>query len=568
MDGLRGICLLLPLVVASVCYGERAGGRNYCRIGSPTTYSAPECASCRYTYSAAPPTEWLNAPIPAVEIPSRAAERVPQTISLAETLETALANNKEITVSNYLPDEIGTTIDTSLAVFDPFIGVNLMGGTSYNQIRSYIETEGALSPDQRSEILRPDSLSTLVPSPIVPNQLYWAKRFRYGGIVELGFGTDYLNEDPVGGLAFKNPSWRSALNLRVEQPLCKGRGRAVNEAPIAIARANLQESLYAFRTRVSALSLNVEITYWNLVMTRSNQDIRRQAMALAAKTLEMERERLRIGEGSVPDLAQAEEQYELFRADYLQSLSDIATVEYELRRLMGLPAADQYELVPADVPNADDAQPEWQAAVHTAMSRPELLAQCAAIRAAKLDLFRQQNGLQPDIAATFDVAVTGLEREFGTSVDTLTDFRYSNWTVGLAYRRPIHYRAERAAVRRAQLALGRSRAQLAAIEHDIFHQLGTAYQRLIASQRVHEAQQRRLLAAQTQLEARQELYLQRRCTLDEQVRAEARYVEAKLRTNDTLLRCQQALAQWLYAAGTLLDGRIVVEEDETLLDDK
>ena len=73
--------------------------------------TAAGSAFCPSPCAVTPPGEWLTPPVLAVDRPPRAPQRVQQPLSLADAMDAALANNKDIIVASYLPDEIATAID-------------------------------------------------------------------------------------------------------------------------------------------------------------------------------------------------------------------------------------------------------------------------------------------------------------------------------------------------------------------------------------------------------------------------------------------------------------------------
>ncbi len=460
----------------------------------------------------------------------------------------ALANNKEIAVLGYLPEEQATAIEEGRAVFDPVIGLNAVGGKSDRQVRDFVQTLGIPAESQVTDTFRP----------LEGNQAYVRRRYTSGGEIELGIISQYMHEDPVGTLSAKNPSWDSSVNLHLEQPLFRGRGKAVNMAPIVIARANTNQSCYLFEAEVNFVLRDVELAYWNVAGAHRDLEIYEEALERAGQTLESARGSLKLGQGSLLQVSQSEEQYEEFRVEVVQARNRLVRAQYELRQILGLQPEGSEDLVPEDSPTTTPVEIDWQGAVLTARSRPEMLAQRAAIQAARTDLMVRCNGLQPDLSVQMDYAVTGLEEHFDNSYGTLGTFRYNDWAVGLVYERAWGQRAEHAAVRRARLALSRQQAALVQLDHDILHELATAYENLMTAQRTLEGQRRRVKAARDYLDASHELFRQGRLSMFEKLDGEQRFADAELQFSDTLTNYQQAMVAWRHASGTLLDGTVTI----------
>lgn len=537
-----------------------------CLAGCHVTREAPSGLPCEVTYTAPcyplPPVDLCQAACPEA-LPEAAlagpplvlktalpAQKTEQRLSLEEAREIALKNNKTIRVLGHLPQEAGTLVDASLAVFDPVYGFTAAGGRFRRQVADEIVTLGAVTSVQRSDFFGPTGL----------NSLFARQRFATGGEVSVGYGANYWNDEPVGAFSLLNPYWRSAINLNVTQPLLRGRGPEVTRAPIAIARANQNESLHLFQANVQQVLLDVELAYWNLVLAYRNVGTANEVLAMSEQTFEMEQERLRIGEGSIPDAAQAEDLYQVSRIRQSESLLQLAQANYQLRRMLGLPADDHQQLIPTREPIPSKIGVDWEAAVDSAQRRPELLAQQANVRSARVELALAQNLLKSDVALTFDYASTGLESDLNDSFSTAVGGEYFDWTAGILFQQSFGRRAERAAVRRAELALSRTTAAYRDLEHQVLHELTSAYQDLVANWQMLELYRRRREVAQLQLDARRELYQQRRTTLDLQLQAEVSYTEALLSESAALVAYEQSLVRWQYASGVTLCDHIVLAE--------
>jgi outer membrane protein TolC len=348
--------------------------------------------------------------------------------------------------------------------------------------------------------------------------------------------------------------------LSITQPIFQDAGRAVVEAPIRIAQANHQQAVHDFQTVVRTVLRETEEAYWTVYLAKRELDIQNDAFYQAADTFEREEELLDLGEGALPDLAEAETQFEAFRIARAQAQFGYDAAQRNLTRLLGFPVDYSREVVPETAPEVEPVNLDWSMAVVSVQQRPEILAQQATIRAAQTNLFLQENGLAPDIDVGFDYAITGLADRFDDSMDIVGDNDFNNWTLGLSWQRPFGRLVANAAVRQARLALSREMAALEEIELEVMHELHQAYQRLVTAQRVLEMHARRRAAAAQQLEARRELYLQRRATLDLQLEAEQIYAIARLAESAALTEYQQALVAWRFASGTMFNSGVVIDE--------
>jgi outer membrane protein TolC len=388
------------------------------------------------------------------------------------------------------------------------------------------------------------------------NQVYLEKLFVTGGKAQIGVGQNYLNYSPAGNLVFVNPSYQSSINLLLEQPLLRGRGAAWTMAPTSIARANQQQSWFAFQATVNQVLRDAENAYWELYAAFQEFEARNVSLAQAMQTLERERGRLQLGEGSVPDAAQAEEQCEMFRIAFAAAETRLLNAQRSLRRLMGVEPSDPRPLVPATTPLDAPVSLDWNNAAAAAQNRPEFAAQAAAVEAANIELARRRNGLIPDISARAIYSISGLDDDYDQAWANVGTFRYEDWTAGVVYRQPLGRRNDRALCDRAIHTLALETARLKQLEHEILHQLDTAFQNVQAAQRLLDLHRRRREAAALQLQARRELYLENRAGLREELDAELRYASALYDESVAQVNYQRAMTDWNYARGAIAEGDV------------
>ena len=350
------------------------------------------------------------------------------------------------------------------------------------------------------------------------------------------------------------------MNLIVEQPLFRGRGPNWNEAPVRIARANESQSQHAFQATVNQVLRDAETAYWETYAAYQDFEVRRTAAAQALETVERERGRLKLGEGSVPDVAQAEEQAEAFQIAQALAENRLVDAQRTLRRLMGLAPDDPRPIIPATAASDAPIVVGWEEAASQALTRPEFGAQRAVVEAAEIEVCRRRNGLLPDISVRAIYSVTGLDNHWDEAWSTVGTAGYNDWTVGAVYRQPLGRRADVSLAQRAAATLSLESARLRQLEHEVLHQLDTACRNVAAAERLLSMHRRRREAAAVQLEARRELYLENRAQLRDELEAEARYASAVLDESIARVDYQRALTNWNYARGAIAGGDVVVAQ--------
>ncbi|QDU59796.1 outer membrane channel protein [Planctomycetes bacterium Pan216] len=515
------------------------------------------------------------------------ARKIKWNLTLNETKRLALEYNKSIAVVRWQPAISGTDIQTQLSAFDTFYEVGAGWSRLDQQATSAIQSgqtglDNAFTIDgfgggasqnpfgvnattgAESAFINPTTrpqFSTIPGS----DMIRVSKRNTAGGLSTVGYGADYQFQLPNTAFQTINPFWRSRFTVALEQPVLQGAGVEFNRAPILIARASYEQQIRNFDRDVRTLLRDVEISYWQLYFTYQDLYSREVGMKQALATWQKEKNKQEVGVGAIPDVAQAREQYEFFRASRLQALSRVLSQERDLRRLLGLPPDDDRQIIPADEPTIAEYDPDWKLGIMESLEmRPELQAQRFAIRATELEVFRQKNGLLPDLTLAANWSITGLDDDWSHSVETLFRNRYADWYMGFRWRRQIGERSAHAAVRRAQTQLSQARAQLRSLEHDVFIELHEAYQNIVTNYELIKAQKDRREAATQQLEAREEFYRQGKTTIDVLLQAQNAFADALRDESQAVVAYNQSLISWEFSKGTILDNDAVVVAEEQI----
>ncbi|HMP06620.1 MAG TPA: TolC family protein, partial [Lacipirellulaceae bacterium] len=504
--------------------------------------------------SAPPRLDWAPQPellAPPVAMPPAPPASREWRLSLFEAIQLGVTNNRDVRVLGHAPRIVETEVAQECSVFDPVLGATAYGGRDDRQVRSLIESQGSLLESQRTDFL--DALYD-------PNQLFVRRRLYTGGEFTYGFATNYLNYSPPGDFLFLNPGWDSNINARLRQPLGAGRGYDVNVAPLRIAQAVSHQSRLEFVSQVRQIVQDIEIAYWTLAGARRELQILQESRAIAARIVNDERDRMRLGQSSQPDVIIARALEETLALNVAEAERKATIASDQLRQVLGLTvfggsgpgygaiAAGTFDqpLVPVVTPEDVNVDLDWPRAVQTSMTRPELASQRAAIRAANLAMYRARNGLLPDVSVQADYAVTGLEEDFGNSLATIGRHDYNRWGVGVYYERPLGMRSANALVRRTQLEVSREQARLRKLEHDIVHQLRQSYDNVRLSNAIWLQQQQRVDLLKEQVNAFTDLYREGRVELFRLLEAEQNLAVGQVEANVAWTAARVAEAQWRF----------------------
>jgi outer membrane protein TolC len=410
-----------------------------------------------------------------------------------------------------------------------------------------------------------------------------------GGVAGITFSTPYtLTNLP----ARVNPAYTPDLQFAFEQPLLRGYGVEINQlsptlpgspilnllpstvnlAPtqegILITRIRFDQQRAEFQRNVHQMLVNVEIAYWNLYNSYWQLYSQEQGMRQAYEAWKINLARYNAGRASIADLAQTRGQYELFRGQRLQALSDLQENERQLRALLQFPSEDGTRIVPTDRPTLAPYSPDWSTALREALDlRPELYLARQDVKANQLNLTLQENALLPDLrfAATYDINGIGNRLDGGNTPNNafanLASDHFNNWGLQLRLTVPIGYRNAYANVRLARLQLVRSYETLHDQELKIERFLALQYRRIYTSYELIRIRRAQREAFATQLRAQFEQFVAGRGTLDVLLEAQ-RFWASALADEFTAVRDYNiVLAGFEFAKGTIMQhDNVIISE--------
>ena len=328
------------------------------------------------------------------------------------------------------------------------------------------------------------------------------KTNRLGGTGEFVFFHDWTRNRLDGVPAF-NPSQRPTMEVSYTQPLLAGGGFAVNEAPILIARLDLDRSYFQYKRSIQQLVQGVIKGYWALVSSRTNLWAREQQVDQLRQVYELELKREQVGRSALPEVSQRRVALANFRANLITAQADVLQREAALRNLMGLPPEDSVRLVPSTPPTRDGVQFDWRELFDTAQGRrPDLIELNLILQADLQSLMQTKNFAKPTLDATAVHRWNGLRGKiFDDSSISSEPSNHTGWTLGVTFSVPLGLRAARAQVRSTELLIARDRANIHQGLHATKHTIATnvrnldvAFQQYRAFQETREAARENLTA--------------------------------------------------------------------------
>jgi outer membrane protein TolC len=492
----------------------------------------------------------------------------------------AIAGSDAIRVLALDPAYRGVSIDASLSKFDAVWVSTLQYQTTDQPIAT---------PTQNFQANFSNNITAINQVNVTPStQLL--KPLASGGVAGITFSLPYETTNLPARL---NPLYQPNLQFTFEQPLLQGFGVEINQLRAAhpgsilnpgvlntqtaqegilISRLRFDQQRAEFERNINQMLLNLEVAYWNLYGGYWTLYSREQGLRFAYEAFRLSKFRYEAGQVKAGDFYQTRGQYELFRAQRIQAISQVLEFERQLRALLGMDIEDGCRLVPSDSPTLAPYRPNWSAALEEALNkRPELYMTRQEIKAAQMNLILAKNQLLPDLrfTSTYDFNSIGTRLD-GPDINgpkdinalkNLAQMHNSDWSVALRLIVPIGFRFASTQIRQSQLALERAMETLHDQELKTQSYLGRQYEQISVAYEQIRANRAQREAFGEQLRNRYEEYKAGRGTLDILLEAQRFWADALNSEYAAIVTYNNALVTFEFAKGTILQhDNIVIAE--------
>jgi len=411
--------------------------------------------------------------------------------------------------------ESGTGVEAALSAFDAQLRV--FGSQGNNSIFNITDRPQNVDPDAFTGF---PSVLDLQSGGLVSSL---SKRTASGTTWSALNQTDLQAGNQRGQFQALNSFWTTAMEVRADQPLMRGRGEQVNRIPVIIARLGTDNELAALEDQLQKMVTNIELRYWDLHRSYRDLETAKIARDTTLTTWRTVYERFTQGVDPAQSEAQAREQYFEFRSVVEQALRDLHNNENELRLLMGLAVTDGRLIRPVDEPTMARVEFDWNEIMAEALvKRPELRQRRWEIKRREMELILARNQLLPqlDVGGFYrwvglgDALITANRRglEFpapgSTAADELLAGNYQEFGVSGQFLYNIGARRELAGVRNAQLNLVREKAYLEDMELDVSHGVARGIRNLDANYILAQSHFNRWVAADREVKSATAVYEQ------------------------------------------------------------
>ncbi|SPF38869.1 putative Outer membrane efflux protein [Candidatus Sulfotelmatobacter kueseliae] len=293
------------------------------------------------------------------------------------------------------------------------------------------------------------------PTTTLAAQFNYSETFWTGTNVQAGLSSTNV-QTQVNPL---NPSVTTALNFQLTQPLLKNGWRFPNEAPLVIARRNLEQSQANFAAQVSNSILQAVAQYWAVVEARGNLDVAKRSLEAAEASYKRDKRALELGALPPLDIYRSESQVASRRVQVIQGEYSLKEAEDALRMTIGADQDAYFEALDLELTEA--AEPEGELRTSDAatalqqalVKRPEVEVARQALAIDDTRIRLAHNHLLPELDLTGIYAGNGVggaqfnamgNKITSSSLNQLFGFGYPTYGGQLSLTLPLKNRGAKA----------------------------------------------------------------------------------------------------------------------------
>jgi len=271
---------------------------------------------------------------------------------------------------------------------------------------------------------------------------------------DLGYQLAYNRQSPTNPFFGLNPTVSSNLGLQLMQPLLRGAGYAVNEAPVEQAKLLVARGDLDLYTQLQSTAFEAVQAYWNLVRARRERDTAKNAYEVAQDLVRDNQKRLEAGTMTRIDVLTAAAEAARRKETVIRSENGVGRNEDALKLLLSPGSRLDYwnvAIEPTTLPELQDEKlvDEETAVTQAFESRSDLQAIEVDMRAADLSLLVAKDSELMMFNILGSYGFGGLDgnksgpgsdtnvRLWGNSLASIRDGDFPTWSIGFDASYPI-----------------------------------------------------------------------------------------------------------------------------------
>jgi outer membrane protein len=434
-------------------------------------------------------------------------------LSLQDTVARALEGNADIAVEKLNPEISAQTVRQLQGFYDPLLFSTLAKSSRVTPGNSVFAGGETLDTDT----------STF--------DFGAAQELPTGGALRLDFNNGRTETNSTNPNF--NPAFESSLLLQLQQPILRGFRIDNSRYQIQVAKRNRDITDVQFKQTVTNIQANVKARYYDLIYAIDNLAAQRKSLALAARLVEENNIKVRVGTMAPLDVVAAESEQASREEGVILAENALLEAEDALKQVI-FPKNDpntwNLRIVPTERPTAEAFTVNTEEAIARALAqRTDLAAARLALENAEygVKFARIQKLPQLDLIASYGsggIGGTQIIREdptdptsppvntiqggLGDALGGVFGRDFPTWTIGVNFSYPLFNRTASAVAAKARLQrdqtladLTRAELQVAADVRSAARAVETGFKRVDSTGAARVLSERRLDAEQKKFAA-------------------------------------------------------------------
>ncbi len=461
-------------------------------------------------------------------------------IQLSDVLLTTLKNNRAIRVEDYNRAIAQSVIRQAYGMYDLLMtgSANYSNSDSQTPFRSPVTGNPVVSSSYSASVQA--ALSQVLPSGAVLS--FYALR------------TKTKNYSTVANAI--DPYEYVQAGVELTQPLLRGFGRTVTEAPIRIARISEEISREDFRQQVIDQLVTAVNGYWDLVFAIDNYEVQKLSLKRARELERVARIRFDAGSDVIAVVRQAEADVRRREALVIDARRAIADASDALKFIMNITRGSSkwnVNLVPTDRPRIESVDLDEEMIFEEALRfRPDFRSAALGLDILEENRKVARNAMLPHLDASVGYSVTGLEDSFNDAMDEAETADYDGYNVGLTLSFPLQNRRAREGYRQSLMKQNQAREQVWQLRDGIRLEVRSAIRGIKTSEELIAAWKAAVRAEQAKLDSQIRRYEYGMAIIsdvldfqEDLAAAESQYLNAVINYNKALISLQKVKASFL-----------------------
>lgn len=351
-----------------------------------------------------------------------------------------------------------------------------------------------------------------------------------------------------------NPSYSTTMTLGFRRPMEEDRGLLSLKLPIRKAEIQASVMEASFKKELERLLLDVENTYWELVLAKKLLLVRQQSYQLAEDLLDLTKNQVDVGVQPPIALTQARAGLAAREESVIIAEGTIGDLEEALIIFIDMPLQNREILgeLELDLPEQDgiSLEPVEQVIALAMDNRPEVLSARQAVEIEKIEkrLMENRRGQKVDLIGSLDRS--GTAGNFSTTLDQVVDKHHYGWMLGISWELG-RSRAEGLEFDIAEISLIKIMLALESTIEMVNAEVRRSYRQVeVALKRIESNRSARVLAEE-QLDAERERFKLGLSTPYDLLLVENDLSNARASEASALVDLRQSLASLAYSQGRL-----------------